>query len=120
MSGLTRPPYRHRLHRRVLVERLALHLVLSLALLLGSLGVGMWGYSHYENMQWRDAFVNSAMILGGMGPVKQDLSEDGKIFAGIYALYSGLMFIVVTGLLLAPGVHHIMKRVHWEDHGGTD
>jgi hypothetical protein len=71
-------------------------------------------------MRLRDAFLNSAMLLGGMGPVKTELSEPGKIFAGIYALYSGLVVIAVTGLLLAPGVHHIMKRVHWEDHGGSD
>jgi hypothetical protein len=80
----------------------------------------MWGYSHYEGLRLRDAFLNSAMLLGGMGPVKTDLSEPGKIFAGIYALYSGLVVIAVTGLLLAPGVHHIMKRVHWEDHGGSE
>ena len=55
------------------------------------------------------------MILGGMGPIKQDLSEPGKLFAGVYALYSGLVVIAVTGLLLAPGVHHIMKRAHWDE-----
>ncbi len=101
---------------RQLLRRLLFHLVLSLALLAASLAVGMWGYAHYEHLAWRDAFVNSAMLLGGMGPMKQDLSEPGKIFAGIYALYSGLVVIAVTGLLLAPGIHHVMKRVHWEDH----
>jgi len=67
-------------------------------------------------MRARDAFVNSAMLLAGMGPVKTDLSEPGKIFAGVYALYSGLIVIGVTGLMLTPGVHHVMKTVHWEDH----
>ena len=100
--------------KRALIARLAKHLAFSIAVLGGSLVLGMWGYRHYEHMPWRDAFLNASMILGGMGPVKQDLSEGGKLFAGWYALYSGLVVIAVTGLLLAPGVHHIMKRVHWE------
>jgi hypothetical protein len=100
---------------RHLFRRLALHFALSLALLAASLGIGIWGYRHYEHLTWRDAFLNSAMLLGGMGPVKVDLSEPGKIFAGLYALYSGLIVIAVTGLLLAPGIHHVMKRVHWEE-----
>ncbi|MBU6481721.1 MAG: hypothetical protein KGS09_14380 [Nitrospirae bacterium] len=100
---------------RLLLRRLLLHLAFSLALLAASLAVGMWGYSHYEHLPWRDAFVNAAMLLGGMGPVKLDLSESGKVFAGLFALYSGLVVIAVTALLLAPGIHHMMKRVHWED-----
>ena len=105
--------------RRTLFQRLLFHLALSLALLAASLGVGMWGYRHYEHLPWRDAFPNSAMLPGGMGPVKQDLSEPGKVFAGLYALYSGLVVIAVTGLLLAPGIHHVMKRVHWEESSTT-
>jgi hypothetical protein len=103
----------------VLLQRLFLHLAFSLALLVVSLAFGMLGYSHYEHLPWRDAFLNSAMLLGGMGPVKQDLSESGKVFAGLYALYAGLVVIAVTGLLLAPGIHHLMKRVHWEDRPDT-
>lgn len=102
---------------RALAARLLLHLGFSLALLGGSLVFGMWGYEHYEDMKPMDAFVNSAMLLSGMGPMQTDLSDPGKMFAGIYALYSGLLVIAVTGLLLTPGVHHVMKRVHWEtDH----
>jgi hypothetical protein len=96
------------------IRRLLRHFVISLGVLGGSLGLGMLGYRHYEHMAWTDAFVNAAMLLGGMGPLKQDLSEPGKIFAGFYALYCGLVVIVVTGLMLAPGVHHLMKVVHWE------
>jgi hypothetical protein len=80
-----------------------------------SLAAGMVGYEHYEHLGWRRDFLNAAMILGGMGPVEQNLSPAGMIFAGLYALYSGLVFIAVTGLLLAPSVHHMMKRAHWED-----
>jgi hypothetical protein len=85
-------------------------------LLIGlSLGVGMAGYEHFEHLGWRKDFLNAAMILGGMGPVDQDLSPNGMIFAGLYALYAGLLFIAITGLLLAPSVHHLMRRTHWED-----
>ena len=105
---------------RLLFRRLLLHLAFSVALLAASLGVGMWGYSRYEHLPWRDAFLNAAMLLGGMGPVKVDLSEPGKVFAGLFALYSGLVVIAVTALLLAPGIHHIMKRVHWEDRSDTE
>lgn len=108
-------PRHRRPDKRVLIARLLLHLAGSLALLGGSLAIGMWGYRHYEHMGWRDAFLNSAMLLGGMGPVTQNLSDAGKVFAGLYALYAGLMVIAVTGLLLTPGVHHVMKRVHWEE-----
>ena len=105
---------------RLLLQRLLLHLAFSVALLAMSLGVGMWGYSYFEDLPWRDAFLNAAMLLGGMGPDKLDLSEAGKIFAGLFALYSGLVVIAVTALLLAPGIHHMMKRVHWEDRSDTE
>ena len=67
---------------RLLLRRLLLHLAFSVALLAASLGVGMWGYSHFEHLPWRDAFLNAAMLLGGMGPVKVDLSEPGKSSQG--------------------------------------
>ncbi len=100
------------------VQRQLVHLVFSICILALSLALGMWGYEHYEHLAWRDAFLNSAMLLGGMGPIKQDLSEPGKVFAGLYALYAGLVVIAVTGLLLAPGIHHLMHRVHWEEPNG--
>lgn len=94
---------------------MALHSALALSVLGLSLLLGMWGYMHYEHLAVRDAFLNAAMLLGGMGPVKTDLSEAGKIFAGVYALYSGLVVIAVAGLLLGPGIHSLMHRVHWDD-----
>ena len=103
-----RPSHHH------FIRRTLRHFAVSLGVLGGSLLLGMLGYRHYENMPWTDAFVNAAMLLGGMGPLKQDLSEPGKIFAGFYALYCGLVVIVVTGLMLAPGVHHLLRIVHWE------
>ncbi|HEY7612234.1 MAG TPA: hypothetical protein VH764_04520 [Gemmatimonadales bacterium] len=91
------------------------HTSFALGLLGASLGLGMWGYEHYEHLHWRDAFLNAAMLLGGMGPVDTDLSPPGKLFAGFFALYSGLVVIAVTGLLLGPAVHHLMHRVHWDE-----
>ena len=96
-------------------RRMLIHAAISSAALGVSLLVGIWGYEHYEHLPLRDAFLNAAMLLGGMGPVKTDLSESGKVFAGLYALYPGLVVIAVAGLLLAPGVHHLMHHVQWDD-----
>ena len=102
-------------HKRAFWRRMLTHFAISLGLLGVSLLVGIWGYQYYEHLLWRDAFLNAAMLLGGMGPVKTDLSESGKVFAGLYALFAGLVVIAVAGLLLAPGVHHLMHDVHWDD-----
>ena len=104
-------------HRRLFWRRMGTHFLIAMAVLGVSLGIGIWGYEHYEDLPWRDAFLNAAMLLGGMGPVDMDLSQPGKIFAGLYALYSGLVVIAVAGLLLAPAVHHLMHHVHWDDEG---
>lgn len=101
-------------HRRMFWRRTFAHAGIAFGLLGASLLFGMWGYEHYEHLPWRDAFLNAAMLLGGMGPVDTTLSEPGKVFAAIYALYSGLVVIAVTGLLLGPGVHSLMHLVHWE------
>ena len=94
--------------------RMLAHAGAALTLIGISLLAGMIGYAHYEHMSWLDAFLNSAMLLGGMGPVKtEDLSEPGKLFAGMYALYAGLVFIVVMGIILAPVIHRILHRFHW-------
>lgn len=78
-----------------------------------SLGFGMWGYSRYEGLAWRDSFLNAAMLLGGMGPVNDPRTDAGKVFAGLYALYAGLVFIVTAGLLLGPVVHRVLHRFHF-------
>src|SRR5262245_20850721 len=87
----------------------------ALILVAASIGVGMAGYEHYEQLEWRDACLNASMLLGGMGPVEAPHSPDGKIFAGIYALYAGLVFIVSAGVILAPLVHRIIHRFHWAE-----
>ena len=94
--------------------RLLLHAALAQVLVGFSLLVGMWGYSYFEQMAWRDAFVNSAMLLGGMGPMKTEgLSDGGKVFAGCYALYAGLVFIILIGIMLAPVIHRVLHVFHW-------
>jgi hypothetical protein len=75
---------------------------------------GMAGYRYFEGMAWIDAFANASMILSGMGPLGPLQTWGGKLFAGCYALYSGLALIVVTGLILAPIVHHVLHRFHIE------
>jgi hypothetical protein len=95
--------------------RLSIHAAGAAGLLLGSIFIGMAGYSYFENLAWRDAFLNSAMLLGGMGPVDAPKTDSGKIFAGLYALYAGLVFIVVAGLVFAPVLHRLLHKFHWDD-----
>lgn len=91
------------------------------ALLIGlSLLAGMCGYRYFEGMSWVDAFVNAAMILSGMGPLTALRTTSGKVFAGLYALYSGLALILATGLILAPVVHRVLHRFHVDSDGDDD
>jgi len=96
------------------IRRLLLHVLAAVALVLASLGIGMAGYSWFEGLAWRDAFLNAAMLLGGMGPVETPSTNGGKLFAGCYALYAGLVFLVAIGIVLAPIVHRVMHRFHWD------
>src|SRR2546422_7005747 len=82
---------------RRFVRRMADHVALAAVLVFVSLLVGMWGYEHYEHLPWRDAFLNTAMLLGGMGPVDPLHTNGGKVFAGVFALYAGVVFLVVAG-----------------------
>lgn len=101
------------------IKRMAFHACLALAVIAASLFAGMLGYHHFEKMPWLDAFLNASMILAGMGPVKTELSEPGKLFAGFYALYSGVVFIAVMGLMLAPVVHRVLHKFHWQEDTGA-
>lgn len=75
----------------------------------------MLGYVELENLSSVDAFLNSAMLLGGMGPVNPPQTTAGKIFAGIYALYAGLVFIVTAALVFTPILHRLMHHFHWSE-----
>ena len=74
----------------------------------------MAGYRYYERLPWRDAFLNAAMLLGGMGPVNAPATPGAKVFAGLYALYAGLIFVVAVGIVFAPVLHRLLHRFHLE------
>jgi hypothetical protein len=97
------------------VRRLIAHFLAAMTLLGVSLFVGMYGYQHLEQLSWRDAFLNSAMLLGGMGPVNTPTTDAGKIFAGVYALYAGLFFLITVGIMFTPVLHRVMHTFHWDD-----
>jgi len=91
------------------------HLLWAAALVGVSLLLGIGGYHWLGGMSWVDAFLNSAMLLGGMGQVGEVATSSGKVFAGLFALYAGLVLIGVTTLLLAPVLHRILHSVHLEN-----
>ncbi|MCU1330830.1 MAG: hypothetical protein JWN34_6200 [Bryobacterales bacterium] len=101
--------------RGLFIRRFLLHLAAALALLLLSLGMGIAGYEHFEQLAWRDAFLNTAMLLGGMGPVDAPHTDGGKVFAALFALYAGLVFLVGASLVIAPIVHRAMHKFHWKE-----
>ncbi|MDZ4657389.1 MAG: hypothetical protein SH868_07390 [Bythopirellula sp.] len=103
------------LSRQEFLWRMLLHGGAGLALLVFSLALGMIGYWYYENLSWRDGFLNAAMLMGGMGPINAPVTNGGKVFAGLYALYAGLVFLVAASLALAPVVHRIMHKFHLDD-----
>jgi hypothetical protein len=103
------------LSRSRFAHRLLVHAAIAVALLAASLGLGMTGYVVFEKLSWMDAFLNSAMLLGGMGPVNAPQTDAGKFFAGVYALYAGLVFIVTAALLFTPVLHRVMHKLHWSE-----
>jgi hypothetical protein len=101
--------------RWLFARRIVINVGLALALIGVSLLVGMVGYHYFEGTGWVDAFDQAAMIIGGMGPYSEPKSDGGKLFAGFYALYSGLLLIGVAGLILAPLFHRLMHYFHLPD-----
>jgi hypothetical protein len=79
-----------------------------------ALAMGMAIYHWVEGLPWTDAFLNAAMLLGGMGPVNSLHTVAGKWLAGFYALFAGLVFLVLAGVMIAPVVHHVLHRFHLE------
>lgn len=97
---------------RAFLWRVVGHVGASIAVVLVSLLAGVIGYVHFEQLTWLDGFLNAAMLLGGMGPVESPQTPGGKLFAGLYALYSGIVFLVVAGIALAPVVHRVLHTFH--------
>lgn len=96
------------------LPRLLRHGRLAVLIVAVSLGAGMVGYHLIAGLGWIDAFLNATMILTGMGPVAQMTSNAAKLFAGIYALYSGVAFLTSVGIMFAPLLHRGLHRFHLE------
>jgi hypothetical protein len=116
------PIFEHHSEALLPVEQFVFRMFASAGVAVGlvvlSLIVGMVGYHQLEHLSWLDSFLNSSMLLGGMGPVDIPATEGGKLFAGFYALYSGLAVVLVTGIVLAPVAHRILHRFHIDEREG--
>jgi hypothetical protein len=97
-----------------LAAHMASRVVILLPLGVLTLGIGMAIYHWTEGLPWPDAFLNAAMLLGGMGPVDAIHTTAGKWLAGFYALFAGVVFLVVAGVMLVPVIHHVLHRFHLE------
>ncbi len=102
------------LPRLLFLRRIFKYGAISFGLAAASLFIGILGYRNLEGMSWLDAFVNAAMILGGMGPVGELHTPAGKLFAGTYALYCGLIVVISMGILIAPVFHRFLHHFHME------
>ena len=107
------------LPRRKFLYRIWQHFLAALVVIAVSMLIGMVGYHGLAGFSWIDSFLNAAMLLGGMGPVGDIPTDSGKLFAGFYALYSGLVLIVSAGVLLTPVLHRLMHHLHLEGRAGT-
>lgn len=103
------------LHKKIFIKKFSFNLLIGVSIILFSLFLGMLGYHHFEKMPWIDAYENAAMILSGMGPVTELKTEAGKIFAGSYALFSGIVFLVVIALIFTPVIHRFLHKLHVEE-----
>jgi len=106
---------RHKVASRpVFARRMAYAIGLWFALTGVGLAIGIAGYAYFEGMSLTDAFLNAAMILSGMGPATELKTESGKLFAGFYAIFSGLIIVIATGFVLAPIFHRVLHKFHVE------
>jgi len=103
-------PHRPLAPLRVFIRRILYNLAIGFTIIACSLGLGMSGYSYFEGMNAVSAYENAAMILSGMGPVDTINTTGGKIFAGSYALFSGIVFLVVIAIIMAPIFHRFFHR----------
>ncbi len=101
--------------RSIFYARLRRSVATGVALVLASLGIGALGYHGFEDLPWIDSFLNASMILGGMGPVDTLHTTGGKLFATVYALYSGLVLLLTAGIVIAPAVHRLLHRFHVDE-----
>lgn len=107
------------LSRAQFVRRMMRHGGYAATLVAFSLALGVVGYMAFAHLSLVDAILNSAMLLGGMGPVGALEGTGAKLFAAVFALYSGLIFLLVAGILLAPVFHRVLHFFHWKTEGGN-
>lgn len=100
---------------QVFIKRLFIFIGIAILLILFALFIGVAGYHWIAGFTWVDALLNASMILGGMGPVDSLTSAAAKIFASMYALFSGLVFIAVMGIVFSPIVHRMLHKFHIDD-----
>jgi hypothetical protein len=93
------------------------HVAISTGAIAAGLAIGILGYHYIAHFSWIDSLLNASMILGGMGPMGNLEGNAAKVFASIYALFAGIVFIGVLGMLLAPFVHRLMHRFHIDEAG---
>jgi hypothetical protein len=106
---------------RFFVRRLLNHFILALGFMAVALLIGILGYHLTEGLGWLDSLLNASMLLGGMGPVDPLKTTAGKLFASFYALFSGVVFLVIAGIIVAPVAHRLLHRLHLEtSESGSD
>jgi hypothetical protein len=99
----------------IFIKRLIIFIGIAVLLILFALIIGIAGYHWIAGFNWIDALLNASMILGGMGPVNPLINTGAKIFASAYALFSGLIFIAVMGIVFSPIVHRMLHKFHIDD-----
>ena len=101
--------------RSVFIKRIIASLLVALGLIVTALAIGIVGYHIIGGLGWIDSLLEASMILGGMGPVHELRDDASKVFASIYALFSGLIFIAVMGIVLSPVAHRVMHKFHIDE-----
>jgi hypothetical protein len=103
---------------RQFARRMLLHGAAAAAILATSLTLGTAGYHYTESMPWLDSVLEASLILSGMGPLHAHFATDaGKVFATLYALFSGVVFLGLTAILIAPIIHRLLHRFHLDEDG---
>lgn len=105
------------LPKKLFFFRVSRCLLFAITLILFSLGIGVAGYHYVNQLPWIDALVNASMILTGMGPVDPLRNNAAKIFASVYAIFSGVAFLSIVAVFLSPIVHRFLHKLHIDEAG---
>jgi len=96
-------------------RRMLRHAAAATLFMLVSLVGGMLGFAHFQSMKWPDAFMHASLFLGGLGPLAAPTTTAGQLFMGFFSLYSGLVFVITVGFIVAPLVHRLLHLFHWDE-----